>query len=148
MNGTAIGGGAEVGFDHSRFYYVPDFDEFSAIDASGSAETTRTLFGIKEPGLHHVLLASVDQDKGAVFGVAVSKAQVKVLPRFQTGLAGGDVFHTYASRPSFNQNDMPFGIRLRPDEDCNVVFKPNTAGATVRVRVVRYRAYLKPGVAA
>lgn len=140
-NGGNIAGG--VGMDLARFDYVPDIYEFDATDATGSDVKTITLQGLNEQGLDHVLIASIDSDKGVGAGTAAVKEQVRVSPQVQKGLGGGDVWHTYATRDTFKQTSMPFGLRLRPNEDCMIEFRNRTNPSTVRVRVVRFRAFAR-----
>lgn len=137
-NGMNVSGA--VGWDPANFRYVPDFYEFDAQDTTGSQEKEVTLQGINEPGLDHVLIAAIAQDKGTIAGTASAKVQVKVLPQVQRGLGGGDVYNTFAALDTDQQTRMAFGVRLQPNEDCIVKVKPNVI-TTIRVRVERYRAF-------
>lgn len=141
-SGNALNVSGSVGFDPANFRYVPDFYEWDAIDATGSQEKEVTLQGINEPGLDHVLIAAIAQDKGTIAGVASSKVQVKLLPQVQRGLGGGDVYNTYAALDTQQQTRIAFGVKLMPNEDCIVKVKPNVA-TTIRVRIERYRAFRK-----
>lgn len=134
------------GYDPETFHYVPDLVTFQSVDGTGSDVKSVTLPGINEPGLDHVFVASIDQDRGVVSTGSASylKAQVRFTAKQQTWLGGGSFWHSYATRPTYQQNDMPFGARLRPGEDALVEFKNNAAG-TIEVKIVRYRAFRRPG---
>lgn len=142
-------GNAVVGFDHDRFRYVPDPDEWTSLDnAGGNAENDKIFDGITESGLDHVLVESVNHDGGDVSGATSAKVQLKFLPAQQRGLGGGDVYQTYAALDTYQKRRMPFGARLNPGEALTVRVKNNVANSNVRLRLVRWRAYPKAMTAA
>lgn len=114
-------------------------DEQSVTSVNAGDELTVTFQNPIGDGIQAVQLQAISIDQGWVShgSAAVKAAQIKVFPERHPEACGGDVYQTFATLDSFQQNRIPYGVWLEPGERVRVKIVLNSAAKTVRVRVER-----------